>query len=300
MNDLERRTLLSAAGVGAMALMARVGRAGPLDPPVGDVAPTGRTLDEIYDRIPTGPTGADPRIPIPAGGAAAITLPGSYILGGDINSDGATITIDASNVTLDLNGFTVSSSALDTAPAIDITDSAGAGVARITIRNGRVTGGSACISAAASVVVSDILLDDLRIARGKRQGISFPGTTSRDVHIRRCHISDTGITTSNADANLNVTGILISAPGSSVIDSTVFKIANSASGASSKRGIFFNNPLGIGNIVSGCMLVQESGLGGIGLNIQGFTASGNAYRANAVLGFANKYIVDALDGGGNV
>ncbi|MFT3686654.1 MAG: hypothetical protein QM783_17335 [Phycisphaerales bacterium] len=50
MNEFERRTLLGAAGIGAIAAMSKAG--GPLNPPAGPVASTGRTLDEVYNRIP--------------------------------------------------------------------------------------------------------------------------------------------------------------------------------------------------------------------------------------------------------
>ena len=52
--------------VGAMAMLV-VGAmvvAGPITPPSGAIAPTGRTLDEIYNRVPA-VGGADGRTPIP-------------------------------------------------------------------------------------------------------------------------------------------------------------------------------------------------------------------------------------------
>ena len=44
MNDIERRALIGAAGIGAIAALSK---AGPLNPPAGTVAPTGRTLEEL-------------------------------------------------------------------------------------------------------------------------------------------------------------------------------------------------------------------------------------------------------------
>src|ERR1700754_4001390 len=102
MDNLERRALIGLAGVGALAAMAK---AGPLDPPVGPLSPTGRTLDDIYNKVPA--TGAaDGRIPL---ASTIISAPGSYVLTGNIASSGSAMTINADNVTLDLNGFTLSS-----------------------------------------------------------------------------------------------------------------------------------------------------------------------------------------------
>lgn len=76
---------------------------GPLAPPAGPPVPGMKTLDQI-----------EPRTTIP-GGAATVTIsqPGSYVLAGNITvSSGDAIIIAANDVTLDLNGFTLSSTAL--------------------------------------------------------------------------------------------------------------------------------------------------------------------------------------------
>src|SRR3954470_21985484 len=97
----------SGAAVGACTLvlagwLAAGGRAGPLNPPAGAVAPTMKTLQDV-----------EPRTPIQSlsGSAAAsyvITQPGSYYLTGNIvrtpNKHG--IQVLADNVTIDLAGFT--------------------------------------------------------------------------------------------------------------------------------------------------------------------------------------------------
>ena len=96
------RGVLEAASVG---LVAAIGSAfvlaGDLDPPAGAVAPTMKDLDDVEARtvIRNDPGGA----PI------VISVPGSYVLGEDIQGLGGQhgITIDADDVTLDLNGFTV-------------------------------------------------------------------------------------------------------------------------------------------------------------------------------------------------
>ena len=70
-----------------VATIAAAGHAGPLNPPAGVIAPTARTLTEIYNKIATPPAagGYDGRIPIPAGTApVTISQAGSYVLTGDI------------------------------------------------------------------------------------------------------------------------------------------------------------------------------------------------------------------------
>src|SRR5690242_5587975 len=104
MNEIERRVLLGAAGIGAIAALSK---AGPLDPPAGAVSPSGRTLDEVYNKIPA-VGGSDGRVPLTTSGT--IASPGSYVLANNIEIPPAslnTFTITASNVTLDLNGFRI-------------------------------------------------------------------------------------------------------------------------------------------------------------------------------------------------
>lgn len=116
MNEFERRTLLGAAGLGAIAAMAK---AGPLNPPTGAVAGTNKTLQEIADKVARTDSGlAEARTPVSAsttpGNASylfRITQPGSYYLTGNVqapaNWAGGGIEITAADVTLDLNGFAV-------------------------------------------------------------------------------------------------------------------------------------------------------------------------------------------------
>lgn len=113
MQELDRRIMLGAVGVAGIAALSRFAKAGPLDPPLGPVSPTGHTTDELYDRIARTERGvAEPRIPVGSLAAAppyAITAPGSYYLTSDIpiiNGQTA-ISIASANVTLDLRGFSV-------------------------------------------------------------------------------------------------------------------------------------------------------------------------------------------------
>src|SRR4051794_31880216 len=136
MDEMNRRVLLSTIGVVGAAAMVSRARAGPLNPPAGAIASTGRTVDEIYNRIPA-VGGFDGRIPIP-GGTTPITLsqPGSYVLTGNLTTPGTAILIAAANVTLDLNGFRVTCTSTGTA-AVAVSTSASYPV----IRSGSISGG---------------------------------------------------------------------------------------------------------------------------------------------------------------
>lgn len=95
------RFVLWCIGLGTTALLF----AGPLDPPVGPVAPTYKTLTEVEPRIALSAQSA----PGDATNQFRITSPGSYYLTGNITGVGGKtcIYIASSKVTLDLNGFSL-------------------------------------------------------------------------------------------------------------------------------------------------------------------------------------------------
>lgn len=121
----------------ALAVIATTGllNAGPLSPPGGPVAPTGKTTQEVFDKV----AAVEPRIAVNATNTPGdndsspsvfkITQPGSYYLTGNIAGEFGKhgIEIAASRVTLDLNGFSVEgvNGALDgirtTGPQFNIT-----------------------------------------------------------------------------------------------------------------------------------------------------------------------------------
>jgi len=112
----DRRFAIGAlSGVAGMAALVKMAQAGPLNPPAGPIASTGRTVQEIYDKIARTDAGlAEPRVPVQSlpGSATAlhvISQPGSYYLTGDIQGvagkDG--IALAANDITLDLSGFAV-------------------------------------------------------------------------------------------------------------------------------------------------------------------------------------------------
>ena len=73
--DNDRRLALAGAGIAGAALLShltgRTASAGPVNPPAGPVAPTGRSLAEIYYKIGGPAATAQPRTPL-----TAATTPG--------------------------------------------------------------------------------------------------------------------------------------------------------------------------------------------------------------------------------
>jgi hypothetical protein len=116
-DGIGRRLILGAglAGLAGIAAFSRTAHAGPINPPAGPIASTGRTVQEIYDKVARTDFGlAEPRIPVQSlpGSATAqyvISQPGSYYLTGNIQGVAGKngIQILARNVTLDLSGFSL-------------------------------------------------------------------------------------------------------------------------------------------------------------------------------------------------
>jgi hypothetical protein len=130
----DRRALLAGIGglaAGALLAGSRSAHAGPLDPPVGPITPTGLTLDELAART-SRPSGiAEPRRPFPAAGlGSTITESGSYYLTSDFTGN---IFIEAEDVTLDLCGFTLRGGFSDSSAIVINLPTQ-----RVLIRNGRI------------------------------------------------------------------------------------------------------------------------------------------------------------------
>ena len=110
--------------------------AGPLAPPIGPVASSGKTLTEVEPRISINAA----HTPGDADSMYRIVAPGSYYLTGNLfaNPDRTCIEIAASNVTIDLMGFRILGSPLGSIHGI-AEDSASLH-ANIRITNGSITG----------------------------------------------------------------------------------------------------------------------------------------------------------------
>lgn len=95
----------SIAFLGAAILIgsAMISHAGPLDPPLGPVAPSYKTLSEVEPRVAINAVNT----PGDANSIFKITAPGSYYLTGNVQGVAGKhgIEIAASHVTVDLNGF---------------------------------------------------------------------------------------------------------------------------------------------------------------------------------------------------
>jgi hypothetical protein len=109
MNEIHRRTALSALGLAGIAAAAK---AGPLNPPTGAVAPTGKAITEAEPRVAVNATNT----PGDANWTLKITAPGAYYLTSNISvaPGKGGIQISATDVTLDLNGFSITGSGTST------------------------------------------------------------------------------------------------------------------------------------------------------------------------------------------
>jgi hypothetical protein len=291
MSELDRRALLGAAGLVGVAALASRAKAGPLTPPPGPVGQTGRTTDEIFNKIPapgTPPIGAfDGRTPI---GTAPFTIgtPGSYVLTANLSGTGTVITISADDVTLDLNGFTVNSSST-TAGAVVLSGSRD----NITVRNGRITGGSQCI--AGSGTLTNILIEDICAMSGRISGFSLNSTLSRNLLLRRCQANNIGSTTIASDGNLSIFAFNIGGSCSRVEDCTVSRMFYNGGGTPTLRGIIMGGLNG--NAVARCTVSHDSALTATGIAFANVVAG--VYRDNTVINFAAAYVL-GTNGGGNV
>jgi len=286
MSQLERRALLGAAGIGAVAAMAGAskGGGGPLNPPAGAVTGTGRTLDEVYNRIPA--TGAaDGRTPIP-GGTSQVTIaqPGSYILTGSLTTSGTTIFINnpGGPVTLDLNGFRVASTGTSLS-TINVINGA-----QVVIRNGHISGGGSGLTVSNS---PGAVVEDLTVVGARSRGIDFPGNTSVGSVVRRCAVIDTGLTTVAADT-MSVFAIAVSAlHGCRIEDCHVSRMVHNGTSPGTLTGIAMNT----GGYICGCV-VGNTSIVPLSVGITPIGAS--VYRNNKVHNFATSYS-GGTDGGGN-
>ncbi|MEL6329095.1 MAG: hypothetical protein AAFR38_05500 [Planctomycetota bacterium] len=121
----------------ATAVAATLATAGPINPPAGPVAPTGKTTDQIEPRIPLNQETT-------AGDSAAvfvITRPGSYYLTGVLQADAGRsgVRIESDNVTLDMMGYSILGT--PTSPnGIDIADPEFGLLEGLHVRNGHIAG----------------------------------------------------------------------------------------------------------------------------------------------------------------
>jgi parallel beta-helix repeat protein len=131
----DRRAMIAGiGGLAAGAILTGRTQAGPLDPPTGPIAPTGKTLTEVEPRIAINSTNT----PGDADSMFKIIAPGSYYLTdniiGLVGKHG--IEVAASGVTIDLNGFLLRG--LGTIQGTFDGVHAAVGTERIIVKNGHI------------------------------------------------------------------------------------------------------------------------------------------------------------------
>ncbi len=295
MSDLDRRLLIGAAGLAGVAAISKFAQAGPLTPASGPVASTGRTLDEIYNRIPApgvAPVGAfDGRTPI-AGSTSAVTInqPGNYVLTGNILVNGPAINFEGNDITLDLNGYAIGNTTSFLSAAQFQTESS-----NITLRNGTFFGGNPTL--AGSSALTNLLLENLTFRNTRLTGVALSSILNRAVHIRNCRFVDIGGGTVSSDFNAIITAAIISGGLINIEQCSVSRFRYNGTGTQNFRGLRLDTPStsgGVGNIVSRCTVATDRPTATDGINIQGL----GVYRDNTVFGFSLPY-VGSTNGGGN-
>jgi parallel beta-helix repeat protein len=263
-------------GVAVGMMIAGAAVAGPLDPPVGPVSPSNKTLAEVQPRIAVnavntpGDNDATPSL-------YKITQPGSYYLTGNITGVNGKrgIEIVASGVTLDLNGFDMVG-VPGTFDAIQLTD---IGYSNITIRNGSIRSWSGNGVNLAQTNVQSCVVEDLRVSGCALGGIKVANLTRVSGCIVNGNIFGTGIsgangcTITNCAAWFTASGGGIAIQGAGVVSGCV-AYGNSGHGIS----------VGAGCTITGCES-QVNSASGI-TTADGTTVSGCAVNTNGGSGIA--------------
>lgn len=263
--------------------MAALAKAGPLTPPAGAVAPTGRTLDEVYNRIPT--TGAAiGRTPlVPGTGTIIIAAPGSYVLTGPLTRSGACLQINVGGVDIDLNGYTLENTNV-TSNTIGVSGAA----VNVHVHNGTVIGGLRGVLAGAST--HGLRLSNLNFYNAKISGIAL-GTGSIGNRIENCRIMDTGSTSTAADGNLSILAMDCSTtPGLRIRACQVVRLFYNGTGTPLFRGITCSGP---GTMVEECQVVNDVAITGTA-----YFMVNALYKNNLATNFSSAYS-NGTNGGGN-
>lgn len=162
-----------------LAAVSTVAMAGPLNPPMGPITATMKTLAEVEPRTAINSTNT----PGDTTAMFIISQPGSYYLTGDVNAAASKsgIVVLASNVTIDLNGFTIKG----------VTGSlygvSGSSLQRVTVRNGRIVSMNTGVSILPPTNTHQqaITLEDLVISQSTGYGVYIGGGSLRDCQIER-------------------------------------------------------------------------------------------------------------------
>lgn len=285
--EMQRRVLLGAMGLVGVAALGRMASAGPINPPVGPVGSTGRTLDEVYNKIPGVNGSGDGRIPIPGGTTGVnISQPGSYVLTGNITNSGTCISISAADVTLDLNGFTLTCTTASAGTPLFINSTG-----RVTVRNGTVVGGLNGIQSGASFP-TDMVIEDVIVRNPKQRGIYLAVGGQERLLVRRCSVYGCGSTTTGADVSLTLQGIITNGNHARIEECHVCGMSWNGTGSPQFFGIQAG---GASSLISRCSATNTTLLNGAGIVPQ----SACLYRDNTVTGFGLAYFTGGVNAGGN-
>ncbi len=167
--------------------------AGPLDPPMGPISPTNKTLQQV-----------EPRTPISA--PITITQPGSYYLTGNASATFIAISVIATDVTIDLNGFSLAGNNSGTGVGVSIGN---VDPGAVTIRNGTIRDfGSRGVSS--PFINARVILEDLHITRCDDEGVFVEG----DSKIIDCTADFNGASGFRVDSAANIDGCISNRNGS--------------------------------------------------------------------------------------
>jgi len=285
-----KRTHSLLAGAIVLAAGAPVLFAGPLDPPAGPVASTGKTLAEIEPRIAVNPTNT----PGDADSIFKISQPGSYYLTGNIT--GAIgkhgVEITASGVTLDLNGFDLAGvPAMGSFDAVSATEGS---LSNITVSNGSVRGWGRHGIDLGTFGPANCRVERV-LARGNvGHGIHAGGggTVSDCVAHNNTQTGIVGLTVLNCTASVNAVGI-----NATIVSNCVayLNTANGIGGTTITDCVASNNAIGfrVGGTITNCTAIGN-GTGFLASSYQGppFPASVTISNCTATLSAADGFSVE--------
>jgi parallel beta-helix repeat protein len=256
MNDIDRRFLLGglagAAGVSALAAMAK---GGPLAPPAGPVASTAKPLAEIEPRTAISAVNT----PGDANSLFKITQPGSYYLTGNITGviGKHGVEIAAHGVTLDLNGFDLVG--VSGMGDFDGVSSSLLNMTNVTVINGSVRNwggrGVDLVSAGSTACRIEGVLASGNAGRGIAAGVG-----STVANCAAYNNGDGGIATLS---DSTVTGCAVyDNTGDGIVGGNNTAIVNCSAAANSGNGIAGANAV----LISGCA-ARNNSLSGIECSI---------------------------------
>lgn len=259
---------------------------GSLTPPPGVPAPTMKSLDQVEARTPL--VAGQPGVSIDANGTITISQPGSYYLTKNLTITTASahgIAIGSDDVTLDLNGFALICTTVNGGNAVSLTSNRRG----ITIRNGRILGGSTQTSGTFTLAGWD---------RGV-SGSMVPGATGRvsDVSVRG--VRTDGITM-GANTSSAVERCMVDTCGDvgieagSVLDCSVRNSGNTAilipttisAGIVSRSYGECVGASGSGIIGLGAVMENSRGIAVGGYGIHAFTATNSSGESSSSYGLS--------------